>query len=237
MTSFTSIKPVLDAMSTEELISAGEYISQKLEKQLDAAVDAIPSTEGASTPQVRSSIQTSETQDTVPPKPFRLLDLPRELRDEILFYALQTNLPTSAIHDGNKAYPQAKIPALMHTSCQLRFEAAEPFFTNHKFVFWGDGRFSRLSSLLSISGNIWNKYVKIMVLVPDEWNERADPWDIYDPESAASTSRKWRVEARLGEGVVWTAMRRAGLGREVRYQVMGEVAVPEGEPNTEIVVG
>lgn len=84
---------------------------------------------------------------------------------------------------------------------------------------------------------MWNKYVKTVVLVPDDSDQRDSPWDIYDPEWAASNSRKWRVEARLGEGVVWTAMRRAGLGREVRYEVMGEVAVPEGEPNTEIVVG
>lgn len=227
MASFESIRPSLDAMSIDELVSAGEYISQRLEKQLSSSADNTPT----------DTIEGAEADTTVTSKPFPLLQLPRELRDEILFYAVQSSSAHSTVHDGSKIYKQASIPALLHTNRQLRAEAAEPFFSQHTFVFWGDARFGRLAKLLSISGNTWNKFVKCVVLIPDESHIRESPWDVYDALWAAKVSRDRRAEAELGRDVVWTAMRKVGFGNELRYGVMGESAITEDDVPIEMVIG
>ncbi|CZT18036.1 uncharacterized protein RCC_03874 [Ramularia collo-cygni] len=225
MASFTSLKPLLDAMSPEDLISAAEYISHKLDKQLASTPNPRNTSEGATNAEEEKS-QTSIS------KPFPLFELPRELRDIILSYAVQYPSPTSTIHE----HKQAVIHPLLHTNRQLRSEAAEPFFSQHKFVFRGDERFGRLSQLLSISGNIWNKFVKCVVLIPTESHGRKNPWIIFDAGWSAAQTRKWKAETGLGDGVVWTAMRRVGFGRGGTYEVMGEVAIDEGEARPEIEI-
>lgn len=76
-----------------------------------------------------------------------------------------------------------------------------------------------------------------VVLVPNESQFRENPWEIFDSAWSAGVSRDRRAEAGLGKDVVWTAMRRAGLGRDLRYQIMGEVARDEEEENVEMVIG
>lgn len=79
--------------------------------------------------------------------------------------------------------------------------------------------------------------MKSVVLNPTESFQRENPWDIYDQNWSAGQTRERRKEGGFGEGVVWTAMRRVGFGKEVRYAVVGEVAGVEGEETKEIVVG
>lgn len=236
MANFASIKPLLDAMSTEELISAGEYISQQLDKKLRVSAEEADAT---SILAVKNSNATAsqEMKDLHPAKPFPLLHLPRELRDEILSHGVQRPTPYPYLHFGSTKYNRFRVHPLLHTNRQLRSEAAEIFFSQHTFVFWGDRNFSKLSMLLSISNRIWNKFIKCVVLVPDGSLFRENPWDIYDSNWSARMSIERRKEAGLEEGVVWTAMRRAGLGREERWEVTGEVARSEDEPSIEMVIG
>lgn len=71
------------------------------------------------------------------------------------------------------------------------------------------------------------------MLIPDESYEREDPWEVYDVRWAGRMSRNVGRETGLREGVVYTAMRRAGLGREWRFEVVGEGK----EESVEMVVG
>lgn len=144
--------------------------------------------------------------------------------------------PKRTLGDGSKIEKLKRrcLPGLLATSHQLRQESAPLFFSQNTFVIRSERRFDRLAQLLAISGNVWNRFFKCVVLITDDlggcWEPYSESTEIILQRYCSQLARECQETAKLANGIVWTALwpvdevrclLKLEPGLERRYEVVG----------------